>query len=264
MITTSTPQSPLTDALLPHDLAYHFLDGTCHEVRVEADMDAVLDDWRRHGRVELMLFGRALVVENDLNGTGLRVVDPVGRMPLAAFRPGRHGGRVDLPDGAVLRWLAPTRSVFESGFVAAQERNVVRFTHDGTAIVLVNAAELAELAELADTAGLADPAEPAEVAVPAQAGRPADTAVPGEAPDVLVLLVLGWFLRLTGGAGGRHGGGRRAERGPWHHPGLDGRPEALRRRPASPVPSSASRADRPPVTAPQGRTSKVPTRVLAG
>jgi hypothetical protein len=212
MMMMSIPQSLLPDGLLPHELEYHFLDAAQRDVRVEADIRAILAEWGDRSRVELMLAGRALVLESDLDGLGVRVVDPISRMPLAVFRPARRGGRVDLPDGGTLRWLAPTRSIFESGFVTAHQANIIRFAHDGTATILVDAVDLA---------GGAVPAR----AERRRAGRFRDDRT----VDVLMLLVLGWFLRLVGELDDASGDRRRTRRGTASTPDFrEGRPAGLR------------------------------------
>ncbi|CAO5232930.1 conserved hypothetical protein [Frankia sp. AgKG'84/4] len=177
---------------LPHELALRDAaggrGGAMRQVWVETDEGAVLADWAYRGRVELMAARRPFVLEADLDGRGVRLVEPMGRVPVAAFTPGRRGGRVRLANGTVLRWLEPTRAVFASGLVAPGGANIIRFALDGTALVI---------------AGLDRP-DPQT----AQAGRVLG-AGPGDArrgdapdprsgwvPDLVGLLVLGWFVRL--------------------------------------------------------------------
>ena len=171
------------DDLLPRELDYYFLGGARNQVRVVADCSAVLADWHRRGRVEFMAAGRPLLVEKDLGGVGIRVVDPVSRMPLAGFRPTRRGGWADLADGSRLRWLRPRPGLFERGFVGWRNANIIRFAHDGVAIVLV------------DPASLIDPAAEGGVDLDPTRAAVADPHR-GWLPDLLALLVLGWFLIL--------------------------------------------------------------------
>lgn len=189
------PTTPLaTMGGFPHEVTLRVLSAPrgagLRQVDVEADVDAVLDDWRERGRVELMVRGRPLVLETDLDGRGIRLVEPMGREPVAAFEPGRHGGRVHLADGAVLRWLAPGRHEFASGFVGHQDANIIRFALDGTALVLV---DLDEFGSGAPRPGRAAGAGSRHT----HRGDVADPRL-GWLPDVVALLVLGWFLRLAG------------------------------------------------------------------
>ncbi len=182
---------------LPHELAFRDAaggrGGAMRQVWVETDEDAVLADWAYRGRVELMAARRPFVLEADLDGRGVRLVEPMGRVPVAAFTPGRGGGRVRLANGTVLRWLEPTRAVFASGLVAPGGANIIRFALDGTALVIAGL-------------DLLDPQT-------ARAGRvlgtgPGDACRgdapdprPGWVPDLVGLLVLGWFVRLLESAG---------------------------------------------------------------
>ncbi|WP_035749821.1 hypothetical protein [Parafrankia discariae] len=174
------------DGLLPLEIGYAFVPGSRNQVRVRGDRAAVLERWHRDGGVELMAAGRPLRLEPDLDGAGVRVVDPVTRLPLAVFRPRSRGGLVDLADGSTLRWLRPRRRaagyVFERGFVGWRNANVVRFAHDGVAIVLVDPSDL--------TRHRPPVARPdfgaATVADPRR----------GWVPEVAVLVPLGWFLLL--------------------------------------------------------------------
>ncbi|MCK9896926.1 hypothetical protein [Frankia sp. AgB32] len=177
---------------LPHELAFRDATGgrgnAIRQLWVETDEDAVLADWARRGRVELMAARRPFVLEADLDGRGVRLVEPMGRVPVAAFIPGRAGGRVRLADGTVLRWLEPTRAVFASGLVAPGGANIIRFALDGTALVI---------------AGLDLPEPPTTRADRVLGAGPGDTCRgdapdprPGGVPDLVGLLVLGWFIRL--------------------------------------------------------------------
>ncbi|EIV93195.1 hypothetical protein [Frankia sp. QA3] len=177
---------------LPHELVFRVASASrrsaVRQVRVETDEEAVLADWASRGRVELMAARRPFVLELDLDGRGVRLVEPMGRVPVAAFAAGRAGGRVRLADGGVLRWLTPTRGEFSSGLVGHREVNIIRFALDGTALVVADP-------------DLLDP-EVARVVRVSDAG-PGDTRrgdVPdprlGWLPDVVALLVLAWFLRL--------------------------------------------------------------------
>ncbi len=180
---------------LPHELVFRVVSASRHnavpQVQVETDEQAVLADWASRGRVELMAARRPFVLETDLDGRGVRLVEPMGRVPVAAFVADRVGGRVRLADGCELRWLTPTRGEFASGLVGHREVNIIRFALDGTALVMVDP-------------DLFDPAV-TRVArmVRAPGGGPGDTCrgdVPdprlGWLPDVVALLVLAWFLRL--------------------------------------------------------------------
>ncbi|SQD93779.1 conserved hypothetical protein [Parafrankia sp. Ea1.12] len=174
------------DGLLPLEVGYDFVSGTRNQVWVRGDRAAVLERWHRDGGVELMVADRPFRLESDLDGVGVRVVDPVARLPLAAFRPRPRGGLVDLADGSTLRWLRPRRRaagyVFERGFVGWRNANIVRFAHDGVAIVLVDPSDL--------TRHRPPVARPdfgaATVADPRR----------GWVPEVTVLVLLGWFLLL--------------------------------------------------------------------
>ncbi|MCK9876066.1 hypothetical protein MXD59_09805 [Frankia sp. Ag45/Mut15] len=168
---------------LPHELVLRNVPGGNRAVRqvwFEADEAGVLADWDERDRVELMAAGRPFVLERDLDGRGVRLVEPMGRDPVAAFTPARVGGRVLLADGTTLRWLQPTRGVFESGLVGYRDASIVRFAMDGTALVFA-ALELAGSARVGsgDT-GRGDLPDPRR----------------GWLPDLVALLVLSWFVRL--------------------------------------------------------------------
>ncbi|WP_131747431.1 hypothetical protein [Frankia sp. Cppng1_Ct_nod] len=155
---------------LLHEVTLNIVDGRQdHLVLVAADsrVAAILADWQGARRVELMVEGRPLALEADLDHRGIRVLDPVMRIPLAAFRPARRrgGGTVELPGGHTARWVVPGRSVFECGFFDGCGRSLLRFAHDGTSLVFVDD----------------------------------DHRRCGGAHDPLVLLTLGWFLRLLSG-----------------------------------------------------------------
>ncbi|WP_163553421.1 hypothetical protein [Candidatus Frankia alpina] len=180
---------------LPHELVFRVTSASRHnaipQLQVETDEQAVLADWALRGRVELMAARRPFVLEMDLDGRGVRLVEPMGRVPVAAFVADRVGGRVRLADGCELRWLTPTRGEFASGLVGHHEVNIIRFALDGTALVMADP-------------DLLDPAV-ARVArmVRASDAGPGDTCrgdIPdprlGWLPDVVALLVLAWFLRL--------------------------------------------------------------------
>jgi hypothetical protein len=77
---------------------------------------------------------------------------------------------VHLTDGTTLRWICPTRSVFECGFVSGSV-NLIRFAYDGTAIICVGGGFASH-----ESAGST-----------------------GAEPDLLALVVLGWFLLLDAG-----------------------------------------------------------------
>jgi hypothetical protein len=158
----------VTDKRVPRELLCSRERETGARLVVPVDgstLDAARADWVRDGEVELVLDGRVLVLQADLNGRGVRVIDPFGRLLLAVFRPARRGrGTVVFADGAAARWIAPDRWSFECGFVSPRGNNLVRFAHDGTAIMLVD--------EVDHEAGLA--------------------------PDPVVMLALGWFLLWVG------------------------------------------------------------------
>lgn len=141
-----------------------------------ATMRGVRSDWSDHGQIELTLGGRAFVARIDLDGRGIRLSDPFSRMPLAVFRPARRGrGTVVFSDGSAARWIVPDRFSFECGFVSRNGANLVRFAHDGTAIMIVDEVDHEQ----------------------------------GRAPDPMVMLVLGWLLRwVVAGGRGRSAGPR--------------------------------------------------------
>ncbi|WP_462203440.1 hypothetical protein [Frankia sp. CcWB3] len=178
---------------LPHELVFRIESVSRHasvrHVHIETGEGAVLADWWSRGRVELMAAGRPFVLETDLDGSGIRLVEPMGRVPLAAFEPGRHGGRVRLSDGATLRWLTPIRGEFASGLVGHRDVNIIRFALDGTALVVANPDALDPgVTRVARTPG----AGSGHVC----RGKVADPRL-GWVPDVVALLVLGWFLRVV-------------------------------------------------------------------
>jgi len=176
---------------LPHEVVFREASRQRTAVRqvwVETDEDAVLDDWASWGRVELMAERRPFVLEADVDGRGVRLVEPMGREPVAAFTPERIGGWVRLADGALLRWLEPTRTEFASGLVGRHEANIIRFALDGTALVFVDpnlgGPRIARVGQ-APVAGSGD----------TRRGDAPDPRL-GWMPDMVALLVLAWFLRL--------------------------------------------------------------------
>ncbi|SNQ46966.1 conserved hypothetical protein [Frankia canadensis] len=179
---------------LPHDVVFRDASSRRAAVRqvwVEADEDAVLADWGSRGRVELMAARRPFVLEADVDGRGVRLVEPMGLVPVAAFTPERVGGRVRLADGASLRWLEPTRAEFASGLVGHREVNIIRFALDGTALVIADPDLLDPQVTRVGRVGRVAVAGPGDT-------RRGDAPDPrlGWVPDVVALLVLGWFLRL--------------------------------------------------------------------
>ncbi|MGF7239090.1 MAG: hypothetical protein ACQSGP_29665 [Frankia sp.] len=160
----------VADDQTPRELVCSRERGTGARLVLPADaatLDGVRADWTLRGAVELSLEGRALVFRIDLDGRGIRITDPFSRMPIAVFRPARRGrGTVAFADGSVARWVAPDRWAFECGFVTPRGSNLVLFSHDGTAIMLVDE-------------------------IDHEAGR---------APDPVVMLALGWFLLWVGAA----------------------------------------------------------------
>ncbi|MCM3886428.1 hypothetical protein [Frankia sp. R82] len=200
---------------LPHEVALRTAPGShggaVRQVWIEADEAGVLADWDEWDRVELMAAGRPFVLERDLDGRGVRLVEPMGRDPVAAFTPARVGGQVLLADGTVLRWLEPTRAVFESGLVGYRGVNIIRFAMDGTALVLA----ALDLTEPPHPTRASLPRRPLQATRPAWSARPArvgagsadvgsgdtrrgDLPDPrrGWRPDLVALLVLSWFVRL--------------------------------------------------------------------
>lgn len=162
---TSTKETARSGLL--HEVALGTVDGRPDQVMLVADdrrVAAVLADWDEHRRVELMVAGRLLALEADPDGRGLRVFDPVTSIPLVAFRSARRGGggTVELPGSRAVRWVVPRGSVFECGFLSSRGGGLIRFAHDGTALVLVDD----------------------------------DHRRRGGIHDPLVLLTLGWFLLL--------------------------------------------------------------------
>ncbi|WP_322752349.1 hypothetical protein [Frankia sp. Cas3] len=152
---------------LLHEVALDVVDGRLGWVMLVADdsrVAAILADWDDRRRVELMVAGRPLALEADLDGPGIRVFDPVTCIPLAAFRPARRGGggMVELPGTRAVRWVVPRGSVFECGFLSRYGGGLIRFARDCTALVLVDD----------------------------------DRRRRGGIHDPLVLLTLGWFLLL--------------------------------------------------------------------
>ncbi len=177
---------------LPHEVVFRVTAASrCTAVRqvwVETDEQAVLADWASRGRVELMAARRPFVLELDLDGQGVRLVEPMGRVPVAAFAADRAGGRVRLADGCVLRWLTPTRGAFASGLVGHREVNIIRFALDGTALVVAHPDLLVPEVTRVVRASDAGPGDTRRGDVP-------DPRL-GWVPDVVALLVLAWFLRL--------------------------------------------------------------------
>lgn len=168
-----------------------------------ATLRAVRHGWSEYGEVELTLGGRAFAARVDLDGRGIRLTDPRDRMPLAVFRPARRGqGTVVFRDGSTARWIAPDRFAFECGFVSRSGANLVRFAHDGTAIMVVDEVDHER----------------------------------GRAPDPAVMLVLGWLLLWVAGSGRpgragrvRAGGGTSAGLGRDDRPGDERGPVSLER-----------------------------------
>ncbi|CAO5167920.1 hypothetical protein FAIPA1_20092 [Frankia sp. AiPs1] len=198
---------------LPHELflrdAAGGHGGAVRQVWVEADEVGVLADWDSQERVELMVAGRPFVLELDLDGQGVRLVEPMGRIPVAVFARQRVGGRVRLADGTVLRWLQPTRGSFDSGLVGHRDANIIRFAMDGTALVFAaidlfnppprrpSRSQLPPWPLLSVSSRFARWPGRAPSAGSGDTCR-GDLPDPrrGWLPDMLGLLVLGWFLRL--------------------------------------------------------------------
>jgi hypothetical protein len=172
------------DTAVPRELVRRHIDGSADHVVVlprGTDVEEIRDDWRETGRVEFVFGGRAIVVELDGQGDGLVVIEPFSGRTLVTYRAARgprrrryaasvagprlaRDGWVDGPNWSV-RWTTPSRSVFDCGFDSVTEGRLLRFAHDGTAVVTADRSRHSR----------------------------------GATAEVDLLLVLGWFLLLVSG-----------------------------------------------------------------